>query len=905
MLTATQIRRDFLAFFHERDHTVVPSSSLVPQNDPSLLFTNSGMVQFKDVFLGTDKRKYSRAVDAQKCIRVAGKHNDLDDVGRDDTHHTFFEMLGNWSFGDYYKEEAITWAWQLLTEVWGLQPDQLYATVFKDEKGEIETDKIAAASWSQQPYFLDGHLFFSGRKDNFWEMADTGPCGPCSEIHIDLKPNSGPVTLETLDTPRFVELWNLVFIQYDRRSPSRLDPLPSSHVDTGMGLERLASILQNVDSNYKTDLLLPLIESIQALTGHSHNTIGRNFTPYRVIADHARAAAFLIADGVMPGNTGRNYVCRMIIRRASRFGTEIGLDQPFIAEIANTAIATYADHYKELALRSDSISNTLTQEEVRFRQTIDNGLHKLSNIISTAKTEGRTDLTGPETFDLYATYGLPLEITRDVARKDHLGVDHAQYEHALELHRLASSVAATAAALDPNLADRYRLIHQHLLDTHGLPSTGVDHDPHSSLAHTAPLLAAVSPDGSEISHIASGDTVSLIVPSSPFYLEGGGQVTDTGTIVAYDNSWEFNVTAVTRPLAGLLLHHGRIIRGTPTIGDQCTTTVDSNNRTAIMRNHTATHLLHQELRNLLGDQVHQAGSLVDINRLRFDFSSNTPLTHAQISALSRSVNSAILAGYPITIGHEDYNQAIDRGATALFGEKYGDIVRTVQIGPHQSPYSLELCGGTHVTNTSHIGSFIVTHEGSISAGNRRIEAITGFAAIDYFQNSLKILSSTSAQLNAPIDQIPEKITQLLDSQAATVSANIKAQETIARHHLDEALALVTDIQGVPFLAAKVNITDRSILRKMTDWYLQKYPGGVVILASTQENHVSLIARVSSDLTPRGLHAGNLVSIVAKKVDGSGGGKPTLGQGGGKSPEYLHDALIAAKNETSNILLENN
>lgn len=904
MLTATQIRHDFLAFFRERDHTIVPSASLVPQNDPSLLFTNSGMVQFKDVFLGADKRKYTRAVDAQKCIRVAGKHNDLDDVGRDDTHHTFFEMLGNWSFGDYYKEEAIMWAWQLLTEVWGLNPDQLYATVFKDEQNDIDTDNIAAATWSQQPNFLHGHLFFSGRKDNFWEMADTGPCGPCSEIHIDLKPGLGPVTLETLDTPRFVELWNLVFIQYDRRSPSQLDPLPSSHVDTGMGLERLAAILQNVDSNYRTDLLAPLIESLQLLTGHDDNMVNRTFTPYRVIADHARAAAFLIADGVMPGNTGRNYVCRMIIRRASRFGKEIGLDQPFMAEIADATIATYSDHYKELELRRDSIANTLTQEEVRFRQTIDNGLNKLSNIIASAKDEGRAELTGPETFDLYATYGLPLEITRDVARKDHLGVDHTQFEHALKVHRLASTVDATDEALDPNLGDQYRLTQQRLLETHALPSNGVDHDPYNSLAHTAPLSAIISPDGSEAPRAPSGDDFSLIVPSTPFYIEGGGQVTDTGTIVACDDSWEFAVTAVTRPLAGLILHHGSVVRGSPVIGDECITSVHRENRTAIMRNHTATHLLHRELHHLLGDQVHQAGSLVDVNRLRFDFTSNTALTTSQIGALTRSVNSAILASYPLTIGHEDYNKAIDRGATALFGEKYGDIVRTVQIGPHNSPYSLELCGGTHVTNTSHLGSFIVTHEGSVAAGTRRIEAITGSVAIDYFQNNLNVLNSTSAQLKVTIKQIPEKLAQLLDSQAATASANAKAHETIARHHLENALASVADVQGVPFLATAVNITDPSILRKMTDWYLQQHPGGIVILATTARNQVSLIARISPDLTSRGLHAGNIVSILAKNVHGSGGGNPTLGQGGGKSPEHLNDALAIAKNDISNILSEN-
>ena len=903
MPTGAQIRQDFISFFKERDHTVVPSASLVPGNDPTLLFTNSGMVQFKDVFLGADTRPYIRAVDSQKCMRVAGKHNDLDDVGRDGTHHTFFEMLGNWSFGDYYKQDAIKWAWQLLTEVWGLPPERLYATVFQDEFAEIESDEDAATAWRSQPGFDETHLFYSGRKDNFWEMADTGPCGPCSEIHVDLQPGTQDVTQETLDTPRCVELWNLVFIQYNRRGLSQLDMLPAAHVDTGMGLERITSILQQVDSNYRTDLLWPLIDTTQRLTGHSNTSREHHFTPYRVIADHARAAAFLIADGVTPGNTGRNYVCRMVIRRASRFGAQIGLADPFLAEIADTVVRTYSTAYKELELHRDAIANTLTNEESRFHRTIDTGLAHLSSLINAARVEDRRVLTGAETFNLYATYGLPLEISRDVAREDGLEVEHTSFLEALESHRVASGAGSSMGEISSSEADGFRNLREKLQATQMIGPEGIEHDPYGPNAITAPLLAVVSQNAQPITGAKTGDRVGLVIASTPFYVDSGGQVNDTGSIAASDGSWEVYVTEVARPVTGLLVHIGEVRCGSPREADQAIAAVDSDRRRDTMRNHTATHILHRELRNLVGEQAHQAGSLVAPERLRFDFTHDAALSQTELSQLAHSVNEAILADHTITIIHEKHDKAIARGATALFGEKYGDIVRTVQIGANDSIYSLELCGGTHVTNTSEIGTFIITAEGSVSAGTRRIEALTGRKALDHIENYLDTLDSACAQLQIAPDALPEKITQLLTAETSAQKARADADLHIARSQFDAALPAATEVLGVPYLAARVEVADATLLRKMTDWYQQQYPSGVVIIGSQIHSRASVVARVSIDLLDRGLHAGNLIANISKLVGGRGGGKPTLAQGGGKEAARLDHALAAAKGMVERALAE--
>ncbi|MEJ2011946.1 MAG: alanine--tRNA ligase, partial [Anaerolineales bacterium] len=644
------LRQSFLDFFKERGHTIVPSMSLVPGGDQTLLFTNSGMVQFKDVFLGTGSRPYTRVADAQKCMRVAGKHNDLDDVGRDDTHHTFFEMLGNWSFGDYYKAEAIPWAWQLLTEVWGLPRENLWATCFEDEEGQIPRDDEAAEIWARQPGFNTDQLLFFGREENFWEMADTGPCGPDSEIHLDRGPEycdksdvKGHVCRVNGDCQRFLELWNLVFIQYNRSSPTDLQPLPAKHVDTGMGFERLVSVIQNVDSNYLTDLFQPMIQKVRKLAGHEENQVMEHFTPYRVIADHARAAAFLIADGVVPGNVGRNYVSRMIIRRASRFGSMIGLDEPFLAEIAETVIENYGEAYPELQRNRKAIRETLSEEEERFHRTIDSGIAHLYELMQEVRSKGTQVLPGDRTFELYATFGLPLEITRDIARESELQVDEAGFHRAMEEHRIASGAGDAMGELVEHDIDIYRNLLKTLKEADKLPPDGVQYDPYEERTREGEVLAILR--GNQVVDEANtGDEIGVVLPSTPFYVEAGGQVSDTGLIQAAGKSaWEIAVTDTRQPVSGLIIHTGKVVSGQPRLGDRARASINADRRLDIMRNHTATHLLHAALRKVLGEHVRQAGSLVAPDRLRFDFTHSHAMTEEELERVERWVNEAILS----------------------------------------------------------------------------------------------------------------------------------------------------------------------------------------------------------------------------------------------------------------------
>ena len=774
-LTGAEIRQTFIDFFVERGHTAVPSMSVVPGGDSTLLFTNSGMVQFKDVFLGTDKRPYKRAVDSQKCMRVAGKHNDLDDVGRDDTHHTFFEMLGNWSFGDYYKKEAIAWAWQLLTEVWGLDKNRLYATVFKDDKGDIPTDEEAASNWVKQPGFGSGHLFYMGRKDNFWEMADTGPCGPCSEIHYDLHPSEEKVTEKVLDTDRFVEIWNLVFIQYNRISPTQLDPLPAKHVDTGMGFERLVSILQGVDSNYKTDLFAKSLDVLRSLTGHSEKEMLADFTPYRVVCDHVRTASFLIADGVVPGNVGRNYVTRMIIRRGARFGTKIGLHEPFLAKVAEAVIATYGAFYPELEKSRGAILDNLTREEIRFARTVETGTAHLENLLSELGKQKKTVLDGRRAFDLYATYGLPFEISRDIAREQGLEVDQAGFNAAKDEHSKASGGGKAIGKMGGEDAEFFAGILKDLQKKKKLGEHGVEYDPYTSPRVEDEVLALIS-NGQSVDSVSFGDQVEVILPKTGFYIESGGQVSDTGYIRLLPSprgrgvggeveGWEIEITAMRRAAAGVIVHIGEVISGQPKVGDKAIAEVDTARRHDIMRNHTATHLMHAALHQVLGPHAVQAGSLVAPDRLRFDFNHPEAMTPEQIERVEKIVNEAVAADMEVTSRLKARADAIAEGAMALFGEKYGETVRTITIMPvgaeaydeaavehptalvEQLPkYSYELCGGTHLERTSDVGAFLIVSEGSAAAGVRRIEAVTGRGAYELIARRFKMLKQTASDI---------------------------------------------------------------------------------------------------------------------------------------------------------------
>jgi alanyl-tRNA synthetase len=830
-------------------------------------------------------------------MRVAGKHNDLDDVGRDDTHHTFFEMLGNWSFGDYYKKEAITWAWDLLTRVWELPQSSMYATCFKDEKGEIPTDEEAAEFWRLQPGMDPAHVLFFGRKDNFWEMAETGPCGPCSEIHFDRglsycdkQDQPGHVCRVNGDCTRFLELWNLVFIQYNRLDATHLEPLPARHVDTGLGFERIVSVLQDVDSNYKTDLLSPLLDEVQQLTGQSDQERDANLTPYRVIADHARAAAFLIADGVVPGNTGRNYVCRMIIRRAARFGGKIGLQKPFLARVAKRVIENYGDFFPELARNQDTILDNLTQEEERFQRTVEGGVAKLESLLTRLKNMEQTVLKGDQAFELYATYGLPLEITRDIAREQGLDVDETGFKQAMGDHRLASGAGETFGEMGVEDVPMYRQLLADLQLEGKLGPDGVNYNPYQWLEIEGSILALVR-DGQPIPQVETGQKVEVLLPETGFYVASGGQVADTGSIVSVaEPRWEIRVEDMRKPAAGIVVHAGEVVRGAPRTGDAAIARVDEPRRRDIMRNHTATHLLHHELQSVLGPHARQAGSLVAPDRLRFDFTHSKALTIVELERIEAGVNQAILGNYRLHIQFKPLQKAIDEGATALFGEKYGAVVRNITIGEPEV-FSNELCGGTHVDETGDIGVFLITSEGSTAAGIRRIEAVTGRGAYELIRTRFRILEKAAGLLATTPRQVAEKAEALLAEITDLRKELTTLRQNLVAAEFNSVLDQTQPAGGIDVLTATIADADPDTLRQMLDRFRERHPNnGIAVLASVQDGRPVVLAAITDDLVKRGLHAGELVREVAQTLGGGGGGRPNLAQAGGKDASKLGEAL---------------
>ncbi|HRO89449.1 MAG TPA: alanine--tRNA ligase, partial [Promineifilum sp.] len=699
--TSNEIRKAFLDYFNELKHEVVPSAPLPQRDNPTLLFTNAGMNQFVDVFLGKEKRPYSRATTAQKVMRVQGKQNDLENVGPSARHHTFFEMLGNFSFGDYFKREAIDYAWTFLTGVMELEPERLFATVYTD-------DDEAAKLWER--YLPVERILRFGKKDNFWAMGDVGPCGPCSEIHYysgDMK-DINPVGVNNDDFPNYVEVWNLVFMQFDAQPDGSLVPLPKPSVDTGMGMERLVRVIQGVDSNYDTDLFVPVLARVQALLGDSDEQREKNYVGYRVVADHGRAATFLIADGVQPGNTGAGYVLRMIIRRAARFGRKIGFHEPFLGEVAQVYIDQMGEAYPELRQRRDLILYTLRREEERFNRTLDNALLHLDTLIDELHSQGITEIPGDVAFNLYATYGLPLEITRDVAREQHdMTVDEDGYNAAREAHALASgSGAFTSYVVGANV---YTDLLRALIENGYLEGSGVDYDPYSGSSLETTVVGLIR-DGERVQSAYAGDKIEVVTAATPFYVEAGGEVSDTGRITA-TGATLIAIRDTRRPTPGLIVHIGEVVSGEINEGDLVRLEVDRARRADIRRNHTATHLLHRELREHLGKHVVQAGSLVAPDRLRFDFTHDKAVDRETLGQIEAAINDAILSNYPVKIAYMGQKEAIAAGAMALFGEKYGDIVRTVTVSESASngnatpPYSFELCGGLHVGETGEIGQF--------------------------------------------------------------------------------------------------------------------------------------------------------------------------------------------------------
>jgi alanyl-tRNA synthetase len=897
-MLSNQIRSAYIDYFARNGHKVVPSASLIPYGDKTILFTNAGMNQFKNLFLGLEKRDYTRATTAQKVMRVSGKHNDLENVGPSPRHHTFFEMLGNFSFGDYFKAEAMHFALELVTQVYGLEMDRLWFTIYRE-------DDEAETLWKKIGVPADRILRF-GEKDNFWQMGETGPCGPNSEIHYftgDRKEDNTPDRVNSDDDQVTVEFWNLVFMQFDRDQSGKLSPLPRPSIDTGMGFERICRIVQGVQTNYDTDLFVPIFDCIQNLASHTDEQRISDYVAYRVIADHARAASFLIGDGVLPGNEGRNYVLRMILRRAARFGRKIGFGEPFLYQVSDAVIAKMGEHYSELVDRRSHILNTIHQEEERFARTLDQGLQRLEDLIEDGKQAAIQDtaatftIPGDVAFKLYDTYGLPIEITKDEAKERGVNVDEAGFATAREAARERNRGGEQFAA-DYDQRRAYGEALDTLKANGTLPASGVDQNPYGPLT-VETCIAAILRDGEMTEYAVPGERVEIVLPYTPFYVEGGGQVSDTGAITAQTSdgsqpAWRAIVREMRRPTPGLVLHVCDIEYGQPAAGGTCVAQVDLERRNDVMRNHTATHLLQKALRTVVGTHVGQQGSLVAPDRLRFDFSHSAPLTQEQLAEVSRLLNDAILANYPVTAKQEAYADAIKSGAMAFFSEKYGDVVRVLRVGePDKAPFSMELCGGTHVHHTGDIGSAIIVNETAVAAGVRRIEVVTGHGALAFVNKQFEELSSVAHQLNTTPDLAAEQTAKVLASLSETQKALERAQKELARARFNELITTTQPVKGVPALVAHAQVESVDTLREMTDWFREKYPSGVTVLGAVVNEKPAIVVAVSKDLNGRGLDAGKLAREVAKLVGGSGGGRPTLAQAGGKEPAKLDDALTQA------------
>ena len=870
-MTGSDIRKSFLDYFAKQGHTVVRSSSLVPDKDPTLLFTNAGMVQFKNVFLGQERLPFARATSAQKCLRISGKHNDLEAVGRDTYHHTFFEMLGNWSFGDYYKAEAIEWAWNLLTKEWSLPKDRLYATVYLN-------DDDAERLWAKISGLPAERISRFGEKENFWEMGETGPCGPCSEIHLD----RGPEACDRQDVPghecrvngdcaRYIELWNLVFIQYNRKENRELEELPSKHVDTGMGLERITAVLQNVLSNYDIDYMRALTATTEQLTGKKYGVNPTADISFRVIDDHARAVSFLIADGVMPSNEGRGYVLRRLLRRAARHGRLIGLEQPFLHEVAKTVAAVMGDAYPELRAEEQRIREVIRTEEERFGETLEKGLALLEEATAKLKRENRQVLSGDVAFRLYDTFGFPLDLTEDILRGESIAVDQPGFEKLMQEQRARGREARESTSMESKIQlDRQvRFI-------------GYDR-----LAGESSVLAIYG-NGAGLDEAVEGDEIELLTAETPFYGESGGQIGDRGTITTARGDI-IEVFDTHHPTPQLTAHRSRVKKGRVQVGDKVQLAVDPKHRQKIKLNHSATHILHSVLRRELGQHVRQAGSLVTPERLRFDFNHSGAITDEQLALIETSVNQHIREDAGVSIQEVSYDEAIRHGALAFFGDKYGDRVRVVQIGD----FSTELCGGTHVRASGEIGIFKLQSEGGVAAGVRRVEAFTGQGALDLIHNYEQRLKEIGNLVRGSADDAVDKVKKLLERQKELEREIEKLRGQFEKDQIPELLAKQSSVNGTKFLISQVDGVDAKQLRDIADQLKEKIGSGVVVLASAGEANVNLVASVSKELTQR-YHAGNIIKELAGIVGGGGGGRPEFAQAGGKEPAKIAAALKRAE-----------
>ncbi len=869
-MTGNEIRSAFLSFFEQHGHQQVQSSALVPKDDPTLLFTNAGMVQFKDVLLGREKRDYVRATTAQKCVRAGGKHNDLENVGNTARHHTFFEMLGNFSFGDYFKEDAINFAWTLLTKDMQLPIDKLWITIFDD-------DDEAEALWKKQPHVSPDRIVRMGEKDNFWSMGDTGPCGPCSEIHIDQGPalGTGPEDVLGGEGDRFLEIWNLVFMQYNRDDSGQLTPLPQTGIDTGLGLERIAAIMQGVHSNYDTDLLRPIVVTVEELIGKPYGDDGKDDLSMRVIADHIRATCFLLADGVLPENTGRGYVLRRIIRRAARHGKMLGFEEPFMYRMVDAFAELMGYAYPELRLHQSFITKLLLSEEERFLNTLHQGLRELDTLVEAHRTDGTGLITGQEAFKLYDTFGFPIDLAEEVAQDAGMQLDRESFESVLDATRQQARETWKGSG-EVQVAPVYQDVFQRLGASQ---FTGYD-----QLERTE-AVAALIVDGREVEQADEGQEVEIVFAQTPFYGESGGQVGDQGQLLALEDGIEIEITDTQKPLADLIVHNGVVKHGRVATGMPLQLRIDNERREAIRKNHTATHLLHAALRQILGDHVKQAGSLVAPDRLRFDFTHFARLSERELERIERLVNEQLWDNTAVQADITTLDNALASGAMALFGEKYGEDVRTIEV----PGFSKELCGGTHVRATGEIGFFTITSEAGIGSGVRRIEALTGPGAYDYIKRDERILSDMRQMLKAQPEEEMDKL-ERLSAQQRDLERQIAAlQQRLASSQTQDYFSDIKEVSGVKVLALNLEDFDRKTLRSFVDTAKDRIGSGVVLVGAVEDDKVSLVAGVTKDLTDR-ISAGALMGKIAPLLGGKGGGRPDMAQGGGTDVAKLPEAI---------------
>jgi alanyl-tRNA synthetase len=873
-MTSREIRSSFLDFFRDRDHRLVSSAPLVPGDDPTLLFTNAGMNQFKDVFLGRERRDYRRAATAQKCMRVSGKHNDLDNVGPSHRHHTFFEMLGNFSFGDYFKADAIPFAWTLLTEVWKLPADRLYATVFEGD-ATVPRDDEAYALWQRVlPAAQIGAL---GAEDNFWQMGDTGPCGRCSEIYY------------VRDDGQMLEIWNNVFMEFDRQSDGTLHPLPAPSIDTGMGLERISAIMQGVSSNYDTDLFQPLLQATAGMSGQQYAGDDPASVSMRVVADHIRAMTFLIADGVVPSNEWRGYVLRKIMRRAMRHGKKIGIDRPFLHELADVVVQQMHGAYPELRTNRDAVVQVIRAEEERFDAVLTAGLARLEDVLDRAAASSARTVPGEEMFRLYDSLGLPVDFIEDLASERQLATDRAGYDAAMASQRAR---ARASSAFDLKHHDGFRFDSEAARTTlEGLPDT---FEGYTTTASTARVVALFDADRQQLVRLDEGADGFVVLDTTPFYVEAGGQVSDEGQLAGPEGL--ARVVAMSRlSPGGPRVHHVTVTSGSLDTGQTVRAQVDEARRRSIRRNHTATHLLHAALRQTLGSHVKQAGSLVAPDRLRFDFLHGSGLSRDDLTSLERIVNAEIMRNAPVETTVKPTDQAMALGAMALFGEKYGDTVRVVDI----PGFSLELCGGTHCAATGEIGPFTVIAEGGVAAGVRRIEALTGEGALARLQDERQQLTRLIEDLKVAPDQAPQAVARL-QGEVKRLQKELHDARMKAAMGDRPGTADTVTVDGVTLQTRRADGLDRSGLRDLADQLKDQLGSGVVVLAAHTDGKVSLVASVTRDLTGR-VRAGDLVKRLAPIVGGGGGGRPDFAEAGGKQPDQI-DTLLAQAGDALRDLL---